>query len=1058
MKTMKLITIVLVFVIFALPIRTFTHAQAIERIDPLFLKEVSSTSSWIEVVVELHDLPGIEYWEHQQIDLCPTSNGHHSSLLEDTRHYQNYLTIKQDDFLSWVSRKKLSLIPKHHLTLTLNAITAEIKGNDLAELSTYPYLYKIHDARQKFELIRHLGAKSTGGDKAWAGFKDENIAALSGKKLLIGVMDTGLDTLHPEFSQPGKVKGGYNVAENNRDLSDAGSHGTHVAGIAAGQGSNDKNQGRGIAYDAHVMVYKIFSKSNMSSADVLGAMEIATKDGCDVLNLSFGGSSSEAAYGNSAYHRSMRNADKAGTFVVAGAGNSGARRKEVPWPIIIPSIIDSTFSVAGSDDRNEGPFLTVQINGKIERIIQAIATTNSSNMNTDLFVKGIVDAGYGTKEEISQLHLKDKVALIQRGSAGQRVSFREKLDNATQAGASGVLFYADLSHQNFAPHLQKAGEDASAVKRLLPSISLSKEDGEFIKIALGKQAVFTIDYKQVSTIASFSSMGLSGDSAFKPEITAPATRIVSTIPGAKYAAFDGTSMATPMISGLAALLKEARPGWNHQQIKSAFMNTADIMINPYNHLPISFTLQGAGVARLDNAILTPAFIEPRAVVWSNTDNEVSQTFSVSNATNKRQVFDLSAEFYHLNHEMLPISLSFDKKEISIDARQQESFTITVKMDKNAFLQNRYEGIIRVGSKLHIPIICYRDSGHQVEDAVSNIRLSQEVLDLGPENTLHETPLQISFSLNAGDLATFITKEYTFYNGTNYGSVNIFIADDTEDEWAKIGSFNNIMVGEYTFSWDGKNENNTYFLPKGTFYIHFTMTMREYKNQQLISKTYGPFKKAFQVEVSDIPYPISANLSAFRMYDENDTIKLGIRLDEVFPEMSPEEQIQKIEFKLHYSETLLFYKRSQQRGFLTTASQVDLFVEEEPEGTLLVSIECKGLNAGMLNEQVFLILEFDIIERGRVSFIPRSFLVHTSSNQSFRVKAFPVQSRISNRAFLLCDLNGDKMVDRHDFIIFMESYGSKAGDANYNEKSDFNQDNRIDILDLTIFSREMGKYI
>ncbi len=80
-------------------------------------------------------------------------------------------------------------------------------------------------------------------------------------------------------------------------------------------------------------------------------------------------------------------------------------------------------------------------------------------------------------------------------------------------------------------------------------------------------------------------MGLSGDSAFKPEITAPATQVVSTVSGGKYGNSSGTSFSTPMISGMSALLKEARPEWNHPQIKSALMNTADLMINPVNQLP-----------------------------------------------------------------------------------------------------------------------------------------------------------------------------------------------------------------------------------------------------------------------------------------------------------------------------------------------------------------------------------------------------------------------------------------------------------------------------------------
>ncbi len=443
MSVKRVYTLVLVLAFLSSPWAHLAIAQPHESIDPVFLQEVRQSSKWVPIVVELQDLPGgILAPAKSKAPGKPSAPP--ASLLTSTNAYQQELLHKQDQFLTWVSRKKLSLIPKHQLTLTLNAITAEIKGSDIEALILCPHIYKIHDARLNFQPVRNLASKSSGTQLAWEGLHDAGIPPLSGKNMLIGVMDTGIDPQHPEFAQEGKIKGGYNIADNNDDIKDDGSHGTMVAGIAAGLGSTDEKQGRGMAYDANLMVYKIFSNKSNAPADVLGAMERAVKDRCDVLNCSFGGNSSDPSTGDSAFHRAVRNVDKAGTLVVAGAGNSGSRRKEVPWPILIPSIVDTAFSVGGTDDRKETPFLTVSPNEGIARTLQALQTPHSQKMTNALFQKGIIDAGYGLKEEMNKLDLSQKVALIQRGPEKDSLSFRDKAENALQAGAVGILFYNNL--------------------------------------------------------------------------------------------------------------------------------------------------------------------------------------------------------------------------------------------------------------------------------------------------------------------------------------------------------------------------------------------------------------------------------------------------------------------------------------------------------------------------------------------------------------------------------------------------------------------------------------
>ena len=1050
MRLKRILSLLVAIAFLSSPLAQHAVAHTTERIDPVFLQEVHHSSAWIHIVIELRDLPGVEF-QHQQ-NALPFSTFSASD-------YQHHLLQKQDHFLAWVSKNRLSLIPRHHLTLTLNAITAEIKGHDIEALSLCPLIYKIHDARHNFEPIRYLGSQSTRTDLVWEGLEDAGLPPLSGKNLIIGVMDTGLDATHPEFAQEGKVIGGWNIAEDNDDISDDGSHGTVVAGVAAGSGGEYEKNGRGMAYDAQIMVYRIFSKKSSVPADLIKAIEMAAEDGCDILNLSFGGHSDQSSIANTVYHRTLRNADQAGTFVVAGSGNSGARRKEVPWPILSPSIIDTVFSVAGSDDRSETPFLTLHTSETTTRTFQAIQTPHTPKLHNALLQNGIVDAGYGLFSELQPLDLSGKVALIQRGPGRHSLSFRDKLENAYQAGAVGVIFYNNYPHQNFPYHILRHGEKASDVQHLPPSISLSMEDGEYLKKSLQGEIKINIEYLQYSTIANFSSMGLSGDAAFKPEITAPATHIVSTVPNGRYGNSSGTSFSTPMISGMAALIKEAHPTWDHQQIKSALMNTADLMINPYNHLPITFTLQGAGTARLDKALQTPAFLEPRALVLSETPDEVSQTFTVTNASDQTQTFQLSAHFFHLQHETLPLSVTFDQSQIRLEQGQEASFTAHFKLDRSAFLQNRYEGIIQVGSDLHIPIICYRDPAQQVEDSISNIRLSHEPLDFTQQDADTSPPVQISFSLNAGELITRVTQSYTVYSSHNYGTVYVDIIDDTGEAWGRIKTFNHIMVGEYTFLWDGTNQYGEQFLPEGDFTLSLTINMREHRSQQWTTKTYGPFLKDFQVKASDMPPFIIANLSTLKMYQGDEPIPLGIRLHKLPPYFTPEEEISSIEFYLHYDpHRQLAFKQYRLQGFLTTENLDEITIEDFEEGILKVTLTFNDLYVSIMNESVFLVLEFSMHSRGNLSFYTRSFQVHTTPQNTYRVKAYGVQSRTTSRPFLLSDLNGDRRVDHEDLEIFIQSYGAKAGDEHFNEMCDFNQDRRIDIYDLMILTQEMGREI
>ncbi len=96
-------------------------------------------------------------------------------------------------------------------------------------------------------------------------------------------------------------------------------------------------------------------------------------------------------------------------------------------------------------------------------------------------------------------------------------------------------------------------------------------------------------------VASFSGRGPTADGRVKPDIVAPGTSIISTFTGETFRALSGTSMATPYVSGQAALMMEEDPSLEHDDIKATITGTAIDLGEPEN-------LQGHGKANISASI------------------------------------------------------------------------------------------------------------------------------------------------------------------------------------------------------------------------------------------------------------------------------------------------------------------------------------------------------------------------------------------------------------------------------------------------------------------------
>jgi serine protease AprX len=169
-------------------------------------------------------------------------------------------------------------------------------------------------------------------------------AGYDGNGIRIAVVDTGIDTAHPDFG--GRIAGGSSMIGG--DYGDENGHGTHVAGIAAGDGSASGQTYRGAAPRASLYVAKVLDRSGSGSmSGVMAGVEWAVDQGVHVINLSLGGSGSSD--GQDALSMTCNVAVSRGIVVCVAAGNAGPASRTIGSPGAAADVI-----TVGAVDRSDG--------------------------------------------------------------------------------------------------------------------------------------------------------------------------------------------------------------------------------------------------------------------------------------------------------------------------------------------------------------------------------------------------------------------------------------------------------------------------------------------------------------------------------------------------------------------------------------------------------------------------------------------------------------------------------------------------------------------------------
>ncbi len=428
-----------------------------------------------------------------------------------------------------------------------------------------------------------------------------------------------------------------------------GDHGSHTAGTCCGKGVKGEI-GPGVAPRSKLLAIKVWDSGD-STADVLVAgFELAvdpngdgsTKDAADVLTFSGGVDYGSA---NSVEALAAQRVVDVGTVLVAAAGNSGNQVVGASAYIHgTPASAPGVISVAASIDDFEAQ--TIAVNSPdIDLPDQGLMVEQDfggalpdGGITADLFDGRELDPPPSPGNEnpadaqfcdpLPPGSLAGKTVMVFKGSSGEGdCAGSTKSFNAQQAGAQAVILVSlfggapsALSSNGEAitiPVVMITANDAYAILDELSPGSPPAYNSGTVNATLNNELTSIDSYTDAMT--DFTSEGPARvTNALKPDISAPGYDIQSTDAGTgdKGVKFSGTSMATPHVAGVAALLVQLHPKWSPEQIKAAMMNHAnqDLKDNLLGS-PVSATVMGAGRVDAFGAAKTVSLATPGSLSY-----------------------------------------------------------------------------------------------------------------------------------------------------------------------------------------------------------------------------------------------------------------------------------------------------------------------------------------------------------------------------------------------------------------------------------------------------------
>ncbi|MDN6209361.1 S8 family serine peptidase [Bifidobacterium crudilactis] len=625
-----------------------------------------------------------------------------------------------------------------------------------------------------------------------------------------------------------KFKGGYDFAgtDYNPDNSSTakptpddnpidgqgGHNGTHVAGTALGYGvtadgktykgdysklSESELQsmevGPGSAPEAGVYSLKVFGDNGGTTGLVGAALDwvgeqISLGKSINIVSMSVGGSYgsdddpdtakvdaltekgvlSVIAAGNEGDFTDVLGSPGSAKSALTVAASSSGRTLQDGITATAPSSVAGT-KLAGQYSANYADLSNINVEGKVVKV------QDPNNL-----------AGCNTYSDADAAAVKGNIAWVSWDDNNLVCGSKKRFDNAEKAGATAILFQSDkdipdagIAGNATLPGFQVTPAGLAKVQSALDAGTLT------VKLSSDQRLSTKVDYsaKYEDTMASFTSRGIHGsaDGTVKPDVSAPGVGIISASAGSgsKAEVMSGTSMATPMTSGIAALTYQAHPGWTAKAIKAQLMNTADHDVLSEDRSTKMGPLR-VGTGRIDayeavnNQATVAATDDATAVTGEFGIVQVpragyskSKSFTVTNKADKPVTYALS---YEARVKTDGVDYQLDKTSLTVPANGSASFTVTLSIPDQSKLRHTRDATQPVKN----PVSADYDSNY-VTDASGIVRLVPKDTGNGTFSALRvsmvaapkpvsETTTSLEFTKGSTDGQVVISGK-GFANGT-----------------------------------------------------------------------------------------------------------------------------------------------------------------------------------------------------------------------------------------------------------------------------------------------------